>query len=134
MELEFTESAVVRDAARVVEQLHELRAHGMSIAIDDFGTGYSNLSYIQQLPISVLKIDQSFVRALTTSAKDRLLVRTMIAMAHDLGYRVVAEGIETQEAYNTLREWGCDEGQGYLMSKPVAASVISQWRQETANA
>ena len=99
----------------------------MGIAIDDFGTGYSNLSYIQQLPVSVLKIDQGFVYRLTSSAKDRLLVRTMIAMAHDLGYRVVAEGIETQEAYDILQDWGCDEGQGYFMSKPVAAEDIRAW-------
>ena len=127
VELEFTESAVARDTDRVIEQLSELRSQGMSIAIDDFGTGYSNLSYIQQLPVSVLKIDQAFVRGLATSTKDRLLVRTMVAMAHDLGYRVVAEGIETQEVYDILQDWGCDEGQGYLMSKPVAAKDIRNW-------
>ena len=127
VELEFTESAVARDTDRVIEQLSELRSQGMGIAIDDFGTGYSNLSYIQQLPVSVLKIDQAFVYRLTTSAKDRLLVRTMIAMAHDLGYRVVAEGIETQDAYDILQDWGCDEGQGYLMSKPVAAAELRAW-------
>jgi EAL domain-containing protein (putative c-di-GMP-specific phosphodiesterase class I) len=108
----------------VIEQLRELRSQGVEIAIDDFGTGYSNLSYLQQLPVSVLKIDQAFVRDMVTSGKDRLLVKTMIAMGHDLGYRVVAEGIETQAAYDMLCEWGCDEGQGYLMSRPVSAQRI----------
>lgn len=101
-----------------------MRSQGVEIAIDDFGTGYSNLSYLQQLPVSVLKIDQAFVRDMVTSGKDRLLVKTMIAMGHDLGYRVVAEGIETQAAYDMLGEWGCDEGQGYLMSRPVSAKRI----------
>ncbi len=128
VELEFTESAVARNGGRVTEQLRELRSHGMGIAIDDFGTGYSNLSYIQQLPLSVLKIDQSFVRRLTESPKDRMLVRAMITMAHDLGYRVVAEGIETQDAFDLLRAWACDEGQGYLMSRPLAASAIDAWQ------
>ena len=124
LELEFTESTIAHDPARVIAQLHELRSQGVEIAIDDFGTGYSNLSYLQQLPVSVLKIDQAFVRDIVTSGKDRLLVKTMIAMGHDLGYRVVAEGIETQAAYDMLGEWGCDEGQGYLMSKPVSAERI----------
>lgn len=128
VELEFTESAVAKNTERVVEQLKELRSQGMGIAIDDFGTGYSNLAYIQRLPISVLKIDQAFMRGLPSSAKDRLLVRTIITMAHDLGYRVVAEGIETQVAYDMLRSWGCDEGQGYLMSRPVAANAIWDWQ------
>lgn len=121
LELEFTESAISRDPDRVIEQLRELRSNGVAIAIDDFGTGYSNLSYLQQLPVTVLKIDQSFVRDMVTSGKDRMLVKTMIAMGHDLGYRVVAEGIETQSAFDMLTEWGCDEGQGYLMSKPIPA-------------
>ncbi len=129
MELEFTESAVARDNGRVKEQLRELRSQGMGIAIDDFGTGYSNLSYIQELPVSVLKIDQSFVRRLTRSPKDQLLVRAMITMAHDLGYRVVAEGIETQDTFDLLRSWDCDEGQGYLLSRPVAPSAIGTWQE-----
>lgn len=135
LELEFTESAVARDSSRVAGQLRKLRSAGVEIAIDDFGTGYSNLSYLQQLPVTVLKIDQAFVRQIGTSGKDRLLVKTMIAMGHDLGYRVVAEGIETQPVYDLLAEWGCDQGQGYLMSRPIAASAVHQtpvqatWRQ-----
>ncbi len=125
IELEFTESALARDAGCVVEQMQRLRAEGVRIAIDDFGTGYSSLHYLQQLPISVLKIDQAFVRNLATSTKDQKLVRAMIGIAHDLGYHVVAEGIETAEAYAMLLGWGCDEGQGYFMSRPVAPNGIS---------
>ncbi len=128
VELEFTESAVARNTERVVAQLRALRDAGMGVAIDDFGTGYSNLSYIQTLPVSVLKIDQAFVRALESSVKDQLLVRTMITMGHDLGHRIVAEGIETQGAYDMLRAWGCDEGQGYLLSRPAPADVIGAWQ------
>jgi EAL domain-containing protein (putative c-di-GMP-specific phosphodiesterase class I)/GAF domain-containing protein len=124
LELEFTESTIAHDPARVIDQLRELRSSGVEIAIDDFGTGYSNLSYLQQLPLSVLKIDQAFIRNMITSPKDASLVKTMIVMSHDLGYRVVAEGIETQAAYDMLKEWRCDEGQGYLMSKPVPADYI----------
>ncbi|QNE07754.1 sensor domain-containing phosphodiesterase [Croceicoccus marinus] len=126
LEIEFTESAVARDPDRVIEQLTALRDAGIGIAIDDFGTGYCNLAYLQKLPVSVLKIDQSFVRSLVTSAKDQMLVRTMIAMGHDLGYGIVAEGIETREAYDMLTGWGCNEGQGYFMSRPVSPRQIME--------
>ncbi len=128
VELEFTESAVARNTDRVVAQLRALRDAGMGVAIDDFGTGYSNLSYIQTLPVSVLKIDQAFIRNLDGSLRDQLLVRTMITMGHDLGHRIVAEGIETQGALDMLRAWGCDEGQGYLLSRPVSAEAVGAWR------
>jgi EAL domain-containing protein (putative c-di-GMP-specific phosphodiesterase class I)/GGDEF domain-containing protein len=124
LEVEFTESAIARDRAHVVAQMSILRRSGMRIAIDDFGTGYSNLSYIQDLPVSTLKIDRAFIRDLATSAKSRTLVRTVISMAHDLGYEVVAEGIETQGAFDLLAAWGCDEGQGYLMAPPIPPEAI----------
>lgn len=124
IELEFTESAAARDQASVTSQLELLHEAGIAIAIDDFGTGYSNVSYIQQLPVSVLKIDRSFVSDLATSEKNAKLVRSMIAMARDLGYRVVAEGIETREVYDLLITFGCDEGQGYFMAKPMPASDL----------
>src|SRR5262249_6638368 len=113
VELEFTESAFAADTERVATQLQQLCSRGISIAIDDFGIGYSNLSYMQRLPATVLKIDQTFVRRLETSEKDRLLVRTLIGMAKGLGYRTVAEGIETEAVYRLLSDWGCHEGQGY---------------------
>ncbi len=127
VELEFTESAVARDSARVIAQLVELRSYGVEIAIDDFGAGYSNLSYLQQLPASVLKIDRQFVMRLETSPRDQKLVQTVIRMAHDLGYRVVAEGIETEPALDMLRGWTCDEGQGFLLSRPTTAVAIEDW-------
>ena len=108
----------------MVAQLTTLHEAGVGIAIDDFGTGYSNVSYIQQLPVSVLKIDRCFVGDIATSEKNTKLVRSMIAMARDLGYRVVAEGIETQEAYDMLVAFGCDEGQGYLMARPMPAGDL----------
>ena len=125
LELEFTESATARDQLGVTAQLRKLQNAGMAIAIDDFGTGYSNVSYIQQLPVSVLKIDRSFITDLATSDKNTALVRSMITMAHDLGYRVVAEGIETQEVYNILASLDCDEGQGYHMCRPVSAIEVA---------
>jgi EAL domain-containing protein (putative c-di-GMP-specific phosphodiesterase class I) len=126
-EVEFTESAVAHDPKRVIEQLEELRRHGVAIAIDDFGTGYSNLGYIQYLPVSVLKVDRSFILDLDRSQRARTLVSSMIGMAHDLGYTVVAEGIETQEVYDILASLGCDEGQGYLISQPLTPAAFDAW-------
>lgn len=127
IELEFTESALARDGSRVLEQLDELRRTGIEIAIDDFGTGYSSLSYLQRLPASILKIDRSFVRPLGSSSRDQRLVQAMIGMAHDLGYRVVAEGIETQDVYELLLAWRCDEAQGYHISHPLPPSCLEAW-------
>ncbi len=127
LELEFTESATARDQANVAAQLGTLHAAGVVIAIDDFGTGYSNMAYIQRLPISVLKIDRSFITDLVGSETDRKLVRSMIAMARDLGYSVVAEGIETQAIYDVLSAFGCDEGQGYLMAKPMSCDDVKDF-------
>jgi EAL domain-containing protein (putative c-di-GMP-specific phosphodiesterase class I) len=120
LELEFTESAMARDGTRVTAQLSRLRDAGIDIAIDDFGTGHSNLAYLQSLPASVLKIDRAFVKDAAVNERDHKLARTMVSMAHDLGYRVVAEGIETREVYDLLESWGCDEGQGWLMGRPMA--------------
>ena len=127
LELEFTESAVARDAGRVAAQLGELKHNGIEIAIDDFGTGYSNLAYLQQLPVSVLKIDRGFVTQLETSRRDRTLVKAMIRMAHDLGYRTVAEGVETQEVLDILAELGCDEVQGYFIARPMVPTAMPGW-------
>lgn len=131
MELEFTESAVARDAGRVIRQMEALRAKGLAMAVDDFGTGYSNLSYLQQLPVSVLKIDQVFIRKLEASRKDQKLVQAMLGIADDLGYTVVAEGIETKESLELLRGWGCKEGQGYHIAHPMSAEALVQSWQDT---
>jgi EAL domain-containing protein (putative c-di-GMP-specific phosphodiesterase class I) len=127
IQVEFTESVLVSYSPRALDQLAVLKRMGVSIAIDDFGTGYSGLSYLQQLPASVLKIDQSFVKSLATSEHDQKLVRGIISMAHDLGYRVVAEGIENSEAYEMLAAWGCDEAQGYLIAQPMPAEMMTGW-------
>ncbi len=127
IQIEFTESVLVSYSARALEQVHALERMGISIAIDDFGTGYSGLSYLQQLPASVLKIDQSFIKSLATSEHDQKLVRAIIFMAHDLGYRVVAEGIENQEAYDMLASWRCDQAQGYLISHPLTPTAMDEW-------
>jgi len=127
IELEFTESVLARDDRRVIEQLVTLRAMGIDIAIDDFGTGYSSLAYLQQLPASILKIDRVFVRDLADNARDGKLVKAIIAMAHDLGYRVVAEGVESEACVALLKAWGCDEAQGYHFSRPLAAAVLEDW-------
>jgi len=127
IELEFTESALARDSGRMTRQLHELRRLGVGLAIDDFGIGYSSLSYLQRLPATVLKIDRSFMQAMPASDRDRTLVRTMITMAHDLGYRVVGEGIESRAVLDLLAEWGCDEGQGYFISHPLPAAGLAAW-------
>jgi len=127
VQIEFTESVLVGYGPRALEQVQELKKMGVSIAIDDFGTGYSGLSYLQQLPASVLKIDQSFIKSLATSEHDQKLVRAIIYMAHDLGYRVVAEGVENHQAYDMLASWKCDEAQGYLIAHPLAPAAMAAW-------
>lgn len=127
LELEVTESAVMDSSGEAIEQLAALKKAGVRLAIDDFGTGYSSLAYLQRLPTEVVKIDQSFVRNLTNDEREQTLIRSMISLTHDLGYRVVAEGIETSEAAYMLAEMGCDEGQGYFFGRPMDAGVFEQW-------
>jgi EAL domain-containing protein (putative c-di-GMP-specific phosphodiesterase class I) len=125
VELEFTETAVLRDTGPVTRTVHELAGLGVGIAIDDFGTGYSNLFYLRETPATTVKIDQSFIRPLCDSRRDQIIVQSMIRMAHDLGYRVVAEGIENREVYDMLAAWGCDEGQGFHISHPVPIGALA---------
>lgn len=127
IELEFTESALIGDGGRVLEQLGQLRSMGVEIAIDDFGTGYSTFSYLRTMPADTVKLDQSFLRPLDTDAKARQLVASMIAMAHGLGFRVVAEGVETEAAREFLVECGCEEAQGYLFCRPVDPEALERW-------
>ncbi len=122
LELEITESMVMSDVDRSVDILDAIKALGVRIAMDDFGTGYSSLSYLKRFPIDRLKIDQSFVRDVTTDASDAALTRTIIALAHNLGIRVLAEGVETRAQQDFLVDAGCDEAQGYLYGKPAAAA------------
>ncbi|MCK8782289.1 EAL domain-containing protein [Rhizobium sp. NTR19] len=119
LEVELTETSLMQDSAQVLAKLDEMVELGVNLAIDDFGTGYSSLSYLQRLPVSVVKIDRSFIRALGDGSREQKLVHSMIKLSHEMGYRVVAEGIEAPEAAELLRVMGCDEGQGYLFSRPL---------------
>lgn len=126
-ELEFTEGTLASDQRAVRHHLDRIRDIGIDIAIDDFGSGYSNMSYLTQIPAQILKIDQAFVRPMMESTKNQHLVQSIIAMGRGLGYRVVAEGIETEGAFEMLAGWGCDEAQGYFISRPLAAEDYADW-------
>ncbi|TCQ05159.1 sensor domain-containing phosphodiesterase [Sphingomonas sp. PP-CC-3A-396] len=130
IELEVTESAIMRNVAQAREQLAALRDAGVRLAIDDFGTGYSSLAYLQQLPVDVVKIDQSFMRdldATISGGDEQTLVRTMIRLSHELGYRVVAEGVETEGVAACLSTMECDEAQGFLFARPMPAEPFHAW-------
>ena len=121
LELELTESLIMQNVESTIVTLNKLNAMGVKLAIDDFGTGYSSLSYLKRFPIDMLKIDQSFVRDITTDPDDASIAKTIISMAHDMKLRVIAEGVETEEQKSFLRLRHCDEMQGYFFSKPVPA-------------
>jgi diguanylate cyclase (GGDEF)-like protein len=129
--LEITEGLLMDASAGTRQQLGALHAAGFEISLDDFGTGYSALSYLHQFDLDYLKIDQSFVRGLHADSKDLALCKATIVMAHELGLKVVAEGIETQEQRDLLAQAGCDFGQGYLFSRPVSAgdfeTLMAKW-------
>ena len=121
LELEITESMVMGNPDQARQTLHEFKEMGIALALDDFGTGYSSLGYLRRFPLDHIKIDRSFLRDIPDSADDVILTRTIIAMAHGLRLKVVAEGVETEAQYRFLRAEGCDEMQGYYFSRPVAA-------------
>jgi diguanylate cyclase (GGDEF)-like protein/PAS domain S-box-containing protein len=127
LELEVTESSLMADPRRASVSLAKLRAAGVSIAIDDFGTGHSSLRMLAGLPIDVLKIDGSFVRDLVANRNHRAIVQTTIGLAASLGMKTVAEGVETFEQLELLRELGCDAVQGYLVSRPAGAAELAHW-------
>lgn len=127
LEIEVTESAIMSDAEGAIAQLAAIEEAGVRIAIDDFGTGHSSLAYLQQLPAKVVKIDKSFIRDLLLGEREQTLVRSMISLSHELGYHVVAEGIETSETAELLTEMGCDEGQGYFFAAPLQAADFGRW-------
>ena len=127
VELEVTESAVMGDIAFAMDQLTILVGAGVHVAIDDFGTGYSSMAYLQKLPGRILKIDQSFVIDMVCGEREQTLVRSMISLAHDLGYSVVAEGVETAEAHDRLIEMACDEAQGFFFARPMNAEAFECW-------
>ncbi|SFI08527.1 diguanylate cyclase/phosphodiesterase [Pseudomonas syringae] len=124
---EITESAVMSEPEKALIVLHRLRDCGISLSIDDFGTGYSSLAHLKRLPVQELKIDQSFVRNLDETSEDAVIVRSTIEMSHNLGLKVVAEGVEYQHSLDLLRRWHCDTAQGYLISRPLTASAFEAW-------
>ena len=119
IELEMTESLLLDHFEANAMMLRKLGQSGVRIAVDDFGTGYSSLSYIKRLPIDSIKIDRSFIRDIETDRDDAEIIRAIIAMAHGLKLRVTAEGVETARQLGALKELGCDEYQGYLVSEPI---------------
>jgi diguanylate cyclase (GGDEF)-like protein len=133
LDLELTESAIMKNAESAVRTLTELKEMGVKIAIDDFGTGYSSLGYLKRLPIDVLKIDKSFVRDATTDPDDAALVMAIIALAHNLRLKVIAEGVETEEQRRFLHLLRCDEWQGYLYSKPLPARAFTELLSQEQN-
>jgi diguanylate cyclase (GGDEF)-like protein len=125
---EVTESSAMEDPEAAAASLHALRDLGLTIAIDDYGTGYSSLSYIQRLPASGLKIDQSFVRHMTTRPQAATIVRSTIELAHTLGLQVTAEGVEDAATLTALKHLGCDHAQGYFFGRPMPAHEFDRWR------
>jgi EAL domain-containing protein (putative c-di-GMP-specific phosphodiesterase class I) len=124
---EITESAMATDPQRALDTIERLHALGIVFSVDDFGIGFSSLSYLKQLPLEALKIGRSFVAGMTTNVRDASIVRSTINLAHDLGLRVVAEGVETGEALAMIGRLGCDEAQGHLIGRPQGAAAIAEW-------
>lgn len=130
LELELTESLIMKNADEAAVTLNRLHEMGVSLAIDDFGTGYSSLSYLKRFPINTLKIDQSFIRDLEDNQDDVAIVSAIVALGHSLGLKVIAEGVETFEQLHALKEMKCDEMQGYLFSRPVPAEEMTRLLQK----
>ena len=124
LKLELTESMLVNDVEDIIVKMNALKAHGVSFSLDDFGIGYSSLSHLKRLPLAQLKIDQSFVRDVLTDPSDAMIARTVVALGHSLGLKVVAEGVETAEQRDFLAGVGCDTFQGYYFGRPVPAANL----------
>jgi diguanylate cyclase (GGDEF)-like protein len=131
LQLEITESSIMADPARAKRVLEDLDAMGLHLSIDDFGTGYSSLSYLQDLPVREVKIDMSFVTNVLENPRDRVIVRSTIDLAHHLGLRSTAEGVESAAAQEWLRQAGCDQGQGFHIAPPMSADDATKWLIET---
>jgi len=120
------------EPARALETLTKLNRMGIQLSLDDFGTGYSSLAYLKKLPVSEIKIDKSFIKDMELDASDTVIVRSTIALGHNLGMKVVAEGVENLEIWELLSALGCDASQGYYMSRPLTTSALDEWMQTSA--
>ena len=125
--LEITESSVMAEPTRALETLVKLNKMGIQLSLDDFGTGYSSLAYLRKLPVSEIKIDKSFIKDMEIDTNDTVIVRSTIALGHNLGMKVVAEGVENIEIWELLTALGCDASQGYYMSRPIPVSALDEW-------
>ena len=130
LELEITETALMQDPLGATDLLNRLSSLGIKVSIDDFGTGYSSLSYLRNLPIDALKIDREFVNDMRHNEADEIIVRSTIALAHNLGLKVIAEGVEDTDTIAALKKMGCDSIQGFALSKPRDWPTIEQWLQD----
>jgi EAL domain-containing protein (putative c-di-GMP-specific phosphodiesterase class I) len=122
--LEVTESGVMNETKAAIATMDRLRRYGVRFSVDDFGTGYSSLAQFKQLPVDEIKIDKSFVLKLQADSDDAFIVRSTIELGHNLGVKVVAEGVETPESWRMLLEWGCDLAQGYFISAPIPMADV----------
>ncbi len=127
LKLEITESSLMPDTSRVIQTLNGMRDMGLRISVDDFGTGYSSLSYLRKLPVSEIKIDKSFVTSMAEENNDAVIVQSVIDLAHKLGLKVVAEGVENKKTKEMLDRFKCDVAQGYYISKPITAEKFVHW-------
>ncbi len=128
LSFEMTESDLVQEPVKAIQQLQAFRDRGFEIAIDDFGTGYSSMAYLKHLPVTTLKVDKSFVLSLDSQQGDQKIVQTVIELAHSFGLNVVAEGIESQATLLLLKKWGCEFAQGYYMCKPIPFDDLITWQ------
>jgi EAL domain-containing protein (putative c-di-GMP-specific phosphodiesterase class I) len=128
--LEVTEGAVMQDPQQVIRNLQQLRSMGIELAIDDFGTGQSSLAYLKQLPVHEVKIDRAFVKDIENNQNDELIVRATTQLAHGLGLRVTAEGLENEAGLARLLAAGVDKVQGYYFAKPLKADLFTSWMQD----
>jgi len=127
LKFEITETAMMADAEHTQAVLGELQRMGIRLSIDDFGTGYSSLAYLQRLPVDDIKVDRSFVLSMLSNSSDEAIVRSTIELAHNLGMRAIAEGVEDQATLDRLRELGCDQAQGYYMGRPMPLAELHEW-------